>query len=391
MEEIMKKTLSLIAALALSVSLLAGCGGNSSAETAAETTVTESAASESTATQNAAEETASAENTESAATETTAVETVSEETQSQAETASGEETAVNVMALKGPTAMGMVQLMDNAEAGPVNGNSYTFTIAASADEVTPKLVQGEADIAAVPANLASVLYNNTEGQVQVLAINTLGVLYIVENGDSVQTVSDLAGKTIYASGKGSTPEYALNYILSENGIDPEADVTIEWKSEHSECVAALASDEDGIAMLPQPFVTTAQTQNENLRIALDLTEEWDALQADAETPSALLTGVVVVRTAFAEEHPEAVNAFLDSYRESVDYVNANVADAAALIEKYDIVTAAVAEKALPYCNITFIEGSEMQEKLSGYLNVLYEQNPTSVGGALPADDFYYIR
>lgn len=387
----MKKTLSLIAALALSVSLLAGCSGSSSAETAAETTVTESAASESTATQNAAEETASAENTESAATETTAAETVSEETQSQTETASGEETAVNVMALKGPTAMGMVQLMDNAEAGPVNGNSYTFTIAASADEVTPKLVQGEADIAAVPANLASVLYNNTEGQVQVLAINTLGVLYIVENGDSVQTVSDLAGKTIYASGKGSTPEYALNYILSENGIDPEADVTIEWKSEHSECVAALASDEDGIAMLPQPFVTTAQTQNENLRIALDLTEEWDALQADAETPSALLTGVVVVRTAFAEEHPEAVNAFLDSYRESVDYVNANVADAAALIEKYDIVTAAVAEKALPYCNITFIEGSEMQEKLSGYLNVLYEQNPTSVGGALPADDFYYIR
>lgn len=391
MEEIMKKTLSLIAALALSVSLLAGCSGSSSAETAAETTVTESAASESTATQNAAEETASAENTESAATETTAAETVSEETQSQAETASGEETAVNVMALKGPTAMGMVQLMDSAEAGPVNGNSYTFTIAASADEVTPKLVQGEADIAAVPANLASVLYNNTEGQVQVLAINTLGVLYIVENGDSVQTVSDLAGKTIYASGKGSTPEYALNYILSENGIDPEADVTIEWKSEHSECVAALASDEDGIAMLPQPFVTTAQTQNENLRIALDLTEEWDALQADAETPSALLTGVVVVRTAFAEEHPEAVNAFLDSYRESVDYVNANVTDAAALIEKYDIVTAAVAEKALPYCNITFIEGSEMQEKLSGYLNVLYEQNPTSVGGALPADDFYYIR
>ena len=188
----MKKTLSLIAALALSVSLLAGCSGSSSAETAAETTVTESAASESTATQNAAEETASAENTESAATETTAAETVSEETQSQTETASGEETTVNVMALKGPTAMGMVQLMDNAEAGPVNGNSYTFTIAASADEVTPKLVQGEADIAAVPANLASVLYNNTEGQVQVLAINTLGVLYIVENGDSVQTVSDLA-------------------------------------------------------------------------------------------------------------------------------------------------------------------------------------------------------
>ncbi len=387
---IMKKALSLIAALALSVSMLAGCAGGGSAETAAETTVTESVASESTAVSSASAEETAAEETASA--EETATETASTET-AQTETAvpSGEETAVNVMALKGPTAMGMVELMNSAESGPVNGNSYTFTIAASADEVTPKLVQGDADIAAVPANLASVLYNNTEGQVQVLAINTLGVLYIVENGDTIHSVSDLAGKTIYASGKGSTPEYALNYILSGNGLDPETDVTIEWKSEHSECVAALASDEDGIAMLPQPFVTTAQAQNENLRIALDLTEEWDALQADSETPSALLTGVVVVRTAFAEEHPDAVNAFLDSYKESVDYVNANVADAAALIEKYDIVTAAVAQKAIPYCNIVFIEGSEMQEKLSGYLNVLYEQNPASVGGALPADDFYYIR
>ncbi len=391
----MKKALSLIAALALSVSMLAGCGTNSgtenNTESTAETTVSETAVSESTAAQNASTENAAdAEDGSSSESEPAeSAEDASAETQ--AETVSGEETPVNVMALKGPTAMGMVQLMDSAEAGAVGGNAYTFTIAASADEVTPKLVQGGADIAAVPANLASVLYNNTEGQVQVLAVNTLGVLYIVENGDSVQSVSDLAGRTIYASGKGSTPEYALNYILSENGIDPEADVTIEWKSEHSECVAALASDEDGIAMLPQPFVTTAQMQNENLRVALDLTKEWDALQADAEAPSALLTGVVVVRTAFAEEHPEAVNAFLDSYQASVEYVNANVEDASALIEKYDIVPAAVARKALPYCNITFIEGSEMQEKLSGYLNVLFEQNPASVGGALPAEDFYYIR
>ena len=355
MEIIMKKLCSLIAAFALAASLLAGCGASGGGATA-----------------------------ESAEAGTASAETEAAE-------APAEDTPVRVMALKGPTAMGMVQLMDSSEAGAVNGNAYTFTIAASADEVTPKLVQGEADIAAVPANLASVLYNNTEGQVQVLAINTLGVLYIVENGESIQSVSDLAGKTIYASGKGSTPEYALNYILSGNGIDPEADVTIEWKSEHSECVAALAADEDGIAMLPQPFVTTAQTQNGNLRVALDLTEEWDALQADAESPSALLTGVVVARTAFVQEHPEAVNAFLDSYQESVEYVNANLPEAASLIEKYDIVPAAVAEKALPYCNITFIEGNEMQEKLSGYLNVLFGQNPVSVGGALPAEDFYYSR
>ena len=344
----MKKLFSLIAALALAASLLAGCGaagGGTSAETAAESAAAETSAEETAAKEASAEETAADAETASRGRNRRSRDRLLLETE--AADIPGEETPVRVMALKGPTAMGMVQLMDSSEAGAVSGNAYTFTIAASADEVTPKLVQGEADIAAVPANLASVLYYNTEGQVQVLAINTLGVLYIVENGESIQSVSDLAGKTIYASGKGSTPEYALNYILSGNGIDPEADVTIEWKSEHSECVAALAADEDGIAMLPQPFVTTAQTQNENLRVALDLTEEWDALQADAESPSALLTGVVVVRTAFAAEHPEAVNAFLDSYQESVEYVNANIPEAASLIEKYDIVPAAVAERRCP--------------------------------------------
>lgn len=373
----MKKMLSVLAALTLSVSLLAGCGG-----TNANQTETPAAAPETSSAAETASETASAVPESSEQESSTVPETPSD---------SGQASAVRVMALKGPTAMGMVKLMDTAEAGAVNGNSYEFTIAASADEVTPKLVQGDVDIAAVPANLASVLYNNTEGKIQVLAVNTLGVLYIVESGDTVQSVTDLKGKTIYASGKGSIPEYALNYILSSNGIDPEKDVTIEWKSEHSECVAALAADESGIAMLPQPFVTTAQTKNDNIRIALDLTKEWDTLQKDAETPSALITGVVAVRADFAAENPEAVNAFLASYKESVDYVNGNTEDAAALIEKYDIVPAAVAVKALPYCNITFIEGSEMKEKLSGYLNVLAEQNPKAVGGALPADDFYYQR
>ena len=289
----MKKILSVLAALTLTASLLAGCSGKA-ASTPAETV-------------GQAESVSAAESTMESAAETETVSqqetTVAETEGSQPAEASGEETAVRVMALKGPTAMGMVQLMDTAEAGPVGGNAYEFTIAASADEVTPRLVQGDADIAAVPANLASVLYNNTEGKIQVLAVNTLGVLYIVESGDTVQTAADLKGKTIYASGKGSTPEYALNYILSSNGIDPEKDVTIEWKSEHSECVAALSSGEGGIAMLPQPFVTTAQAKNDSIRIALDLTKEWDALQAGAETSSALITGVVVVRADFAAENP----------------------------------------------------------------------------------------
>ena len=320
-----------------------------------------------------------------------------------------ESVTVRVAALKGPTAMGMVKLMSDSEdfeedvedfmdaredfeRVTIQSNLYDFTLAASADEVSPKLMQGELDIACVPANLASVLYNRTGGGIVTLAVNTLGVLYIVENGNSVQSMADLAGRTIAASGKGSTPEYALRYLLSENGIDPDTGVTIDWKSEHSECVAALASGAATIAMLPQPFVTVAQTQLPDLRVALDLTEEWDAL----DNGSALLTGVVVARADFVEEHPAAVEEFLTSYAESVEWVNANTAEAAELIGGYDIVDAAVAEKALPYCNIVCITGSEMKDMLSGYLQVLFDAAPASVGqdaetgeGGLPGDDFYY--
>ena len=351
----MKKLLSLLCVLSLSAALLAGCSTAGDAGTS-ETPGSSSAPSDVTETADPID--------------------------------------VNVMALKGPTAMGMVEFMNEADSGTITDNNYHFNITAATDEVSAALAQGTTDIAAVPANLASVLYNNTEGGVQVLAINTLGVLYIVESGDTVHSVEDLRGKTIYASGKGNTPEAALNYVLTQNGIDPSADVTIEWKSEQAECLSALMAEENAIAMLPQPFVTTAQAQSESLRVALDLTEEWDALQADSETPSTpstLVTGVVVARTTFVEEHPEVVSAFLDHYQESVDYVNSNVEEAAQLVGQYEIVTAEVAQKALPECNIVFIEGAEMKEKLSGYLSVLFEQNPQSVGGALPDDAFYFSR
>ena len=306
------------------------------------------------------------------------------------ETPAEDPVTVRVAALKGPTAMGMVKLMSDSDAAAesgeeTTGNTYDFTLAASADEVSPKLMQGELDIACVPANLASVLYNRTDGGIVTLAVNTLGVLYIVENGNSVQSMADLAGRTIAASGKGSTPEYALRYLLSENGIDPDTGVTIDWKSEHSECVAALASGAATIAMLPQPFVTVAQTQLPDLRVALDLTEEWDAL----DNGSALLTGVVVARADFVKEHPAAVSDFLEQYSASVDWVNANTAEAAELIGGYDIVDATVAEKALPYCNIVCVTGTEMMDMLSGYLSVLWEQDAESVGGGMPNDDFYY--
>ena len=203
----------------------------------------------------------------------------------------------------------------------------------------------------------------------------------------MQSLADLKGKTIYATGKGSTPEYALRYLLSENGIDPDKDVTLSWKAEPTETVALLAETKGAVAMLPQPFVTVAQTKIEGLRIAVDLTQEWD----DLDNGSALITGVLVVRSEFAEEHPEQLAAFLDEYQASTEYVNANIPEAAQLVEKYGIVKAPIAEKAIPYCNITYLEGEEMKAAMEGYLGVLFDQNPKAVGGALPDDDFYYAR
>ena len=305
--------------------------------------------------------------------------------------------AVRLAALKGPTAMGLVELMSLSDTanemmeGKENvvstGNTYEFTLAGSADEVTPALIKGDLDMACVPANLAAVLYGKTGGAVEVLAVNTLGVLYIVENGETVQSMADLKGQTIVAAGKGSTPEYALRYLLTENGIDPDKDVTIDWKSEHSECVAALASGQAAIALLPQPFVTVAQTKIEGLRMALDLTAEWDKL----DNGSRLVTAGIVVRREFAQQHPEAVEGFLKDYAASAQYVNEHVDEAAQLIEKYNIVKAAVAKKALPQCNIVCLTGEEMHSAVAGYLQVLSDLNPKAVGGQLPGEDFYYLN
>lgn len=289
---------------------------------------------------------------------------------------------VNVVALKGPTAMGMTKMMNDLETA--GDEVYNFEILAAPDEITPKIAQGAVDIACVPANLGAVLFNKTEGKIKTIAVNTLGVLYICENGDTVKSIDDLKGKTIYSAGKGSTPEYALNFIIKNSGL--ENDVTIEWKSEHAECLAALLANENSVAMLPQPFVTTAQTKNEGVRVALDLNDEWDKLGVD----SSLLTGIVIVRREFAEKYPDTVKDFLEQYGASVKYVNENVDEAAELVGKYDIVPATVAKKAIPNCHIVCITGSEMKDMLSGYLKVLFDNEPKSVGGVLPTDDFYFV-
>lgn len=288
--------------------------------------------------------------------------------------------------LKGPTSIGMVKLLNDSETGAAQ-NEYTFQLAGAADELTPLLLKGELDVVAVPANLAAVLYNKSEGAVQFLAVNTLGVLYIVEKGgDAVTDWESLRGQTIYATGKGTTPEYTLTYLLAQHGLTLGTDVTVEWKTEPSEVVAQMASDSHAIAMLPQPYVTVAQTKLDGLRVVLDLTASWDELHNGSQC----ITAGLVVRREFAEAHPQALAAFLSDYAASTQYANDHVSETAQLVEQYDIVKAAVAEKAIPYCNIVCLSGSDMIPALKGYLQVLFDQNPASVGGAMPGDDFYYV-
>ena len=289
--------------------------------------------------------------------------------------------AVSVGALTGPTAMGMVKLLEDGK------ETYEPTILGAADELVPLILQGEIDIASVPANLASTLYNKTQGGVTVLAVNVLGVLYIGEyNTEDLNTLADLKGKTIYATGKGSTPEYFLRYVLTQNGMDPDKDVTIQWKSEPSEVVALLNAEQKGIAMLPQPYVTAAAAQlGEGFRVALSLSDEWAAL----DNGTLCTTAVVMARREFVEQNPELTEAFLEGFEASVLWVNENVADAAQLCGDYGIIKAPVAQKAIPQCNIVCLTGDAMKQALSGCLGVIFDQNPKAVGGTLPGDDFYY--
>lgn len=298
-----------------------------------------------------------------------------------------EEAVVRVGSLKGPTSMGLLFLMEEAQEGETD-NSYVFQMSAAADELLSLMVKGELDVALVPANVASVLYNKTEGGISVVDINTLGVLYMVSGDSSVQTVADLSGRTIYLTGRGTTPDYVLRYLLAQNGMS-ESDCTLEYKSEATEVAAVLAENPEAIGLLPQPFVTSACAQNEALSVVLDMNEEWNRIQG--ENGSSMVTGVTVVRNDFLKDNQEAVDTFLAEHAKSVKAINEDTENGAVYAVEQGIVgKEAIAGKAIPYCNIVCITGEEMQQALAGYLTVLYEQAPESVGGALPEEDFYYV-
>lgn len=333
----MKKTIAIILTLLLGISLLAGCGKK------------EEEPQPSTQEQKAAQDTS---------------------------------VDIHVTALKGPTGMGMAYLNQQSDDGNT-AYKYTINYAGAPDEVVGGLISGEIDIAAVPVNLAATLFNKTNGEVLTAAVNTLGVIYIVENGDTVQSMADLAGKKIVASGQGSTPEYALNYLLEKNGLTGQ--VEVEYVSEHDEAVSALVAGKADLVMIPEPKVTAALSQLESARVAISLTDEWDKV-----SDTQMITGVLVVQKAFANEHPEILKAFLEEYKASVEFTNANPQEASQLIEKYGIIPKApVALKALPNCNIVYMDGSEMAAAVTAMLTTLYDANPTSVGGSLPGEEMFY--
>jgi NitT/TauT family transport system substrate-binding protein len=345
----MRRSIALFGALATAVALLAGCSSSP-----APTATTTAAVAEPTA----------------------------------AATTPAERVTVTIASLKGPTTMGLAGLMQQADAGE-GLQDYDVTVYGTPDEVVPLVVKGDVDIALVPANLASVIYNQTKtdagAAVQVATVNTLGVLSVLENGETVSSLADLRGKTVYSTGKGASPEFVLNHLLTQAGLTPGTDVTVEYKSEATEVAAVLAATPGAVGVLPQPFATAVTKQNPAVRVAVDLTDAWTELGNDSQ----LVTGVTVVRADFATEHPQALADFLTDYEASVAFTNDDPAAAADLIVAAGIVQAApIAQAAIPASHIVFLTGDDMRSALEGYLEVLFAANPQSVGGAMPSDDFY---
>ena len=293
-----------------------------------------------------------------------------------------DDTIVRVGSLKGPTTIGIVNLMDKSSKGEAEGN-YEFTMSAAPHEIPAKVVSGDIDIARVPANLASVLYNKTQGGITAIDINTLGVLYCVTGDSSVKSVKDLAGKTVITTGQGATPEYSLRYLLDQNGI---TDCTIEFKSEATEVAAVLTEDPTQVAVLPQPFATVACAQNEAIAPAFALEDEWQTLTDGL----GMVTGVTIVRNDFLKEHPAAVSTFISEHQASVNAANSDLDTTAALVVANDIIgKEPIAKKAIPSCNVVCITGDSLKTNLSAYLEVLYNYDPKAVGGNLPGEEFYF--
>ena len=292
---------------------------------------------------------------------------------------------VRVGTLKGATSVGLLSLMEKNEAGE-SDVSLSFEVFVAIDELVAKIASGEVDIATVPANMASILYSRTKGEITVININTLGVLYILSARNDISSIADLKGKTVYLSGKGTVPDLTLQYLLAQNNISL-SDLTIEYKTEQTEAAAALASDKNAVALLPQPFAAAVMKNSSSVKINLDLTKEWE----NTEGSGSPVTGVTVVRNQFLRDNPETVKKFLAEHKTSAEFAVSNPDETAVLAVKYGIIdNEAVAKDAIPLCSTVCISDSaQMKALLGSYLNVLFGMNPETVGGSMPEDNFYY--
>ena len=290
---------------------------------------------------------------------------------------------MSVAYMTGPTGIGMAKLNADSDA-KLTANNYTFTVATAATDITGKFLKGEINIASVPTNVAANLYNKSNGKVRMLAVNTNGVLSILEKGNTIKSVADLKGKTIYSTGKGQNPEYILNYILNKNGINPATDVTINFVSS-DDLKAKLISGEAEIAMAPEPLATAVMVQNKQLNRSLSINDEWSKV-SDTE----LMMGCVIALDSYVEANPKAVEKFLEEYEASIKFATTNIDETATYCEKYGIAPkAAIAKKSIPICNLCYVTGTDMKTNVNGYYSVLFDADPTSIGGKLPADDLYY--
>lgn len=296
---------------------------------------------------------------------------------------------VNVGSLKGATTIGLAKMIDTVEenGGFIPNNSdveYDFKQFGLAEEVVNGLLKGETDLATIPANLASTLYNKSDGDIQVICINTLGVLYIVENGNNIQSIEDLNGETIYSIGKGITPEGVLNSFIKENNL---TDINIEYKSEASEIAALLKMEKDIIAMIPEPFVSVVEKGNENVKRIFDMNKEWERIN----NGNSMVTGVLVGRREFIEENEDVLQTFLKEYEKSIQFAKVNFDETAEIVERMGIIPEGIGKYSIPNCNLDFIEGQDMTSLLRDYLTNLYKFNPDLIGGFLPKEDFYYNK
>jgi len=285
---------------------------------------------------------------------------------------------INIGVLRGPTGMGAVKLMDNEK--------YNITLLGSPDDLVGKIITGELDLAAVPTNFAPILYQRTGGEIKLVALHTLGILYILENGTEIETIGDLAGKTLHISGRGSIPDYVIQYLLKEHGLVPGEDVILDFSAQHADLAAMMTAGQRDLALLPQPYVTSVLMQNEDVRIALDLTQEWRSA-LNSELPM----GVLIGQKDFIVNNNSALKAFLADYEESIRFVNTNVEEAAELIAEYQILpNAQIAARAIPFCNIVYFDAQDSKESLDNFFKILYDLNPESIGGTVPDDEFYYV-